>query len=88
MAIDCLTLGSNHLAMLTKANVDRIDLSEHVISGWEATGRPIGTVAELLRLIDAECAKLEELGPTASERVTTLLTRYKDLADRLRAQIA
>ena len=73
--------------MLTKADIDRLDLSERVITGWEAMGGPTGTPAELLRMIDAELRILAGLRASDPARADRLTARYERLALRLRASI-
>lgn len=76
------------MAELKKIDVDRLALSEQVITTWEAIGGPGGTPVDNLRLIDAEIAILGKLrAGDDDERISSLIARYEAMAARLRASI-
>jgi hypothetical protein len=72
---------------LDKANIDRLALSARVLEGWEALGGPSGTLAETLRLVEAEIAILAVLRDQAPDVVDDLVARYGRLADTCPAKI-
>lgn len=75
------------MAELKKVAVDRLFLSDQVITAWETTGGPGGTPVDRLRLVAAEITILEKLGAEDEPRAAALIERYKALAARLRAAI-
>jgi hypothetical protein len=72
---------------LEKATMDRLVLSTRVIAGWEAMGGPMGSPADLLRMIEGEIATLTGLRDQAPAVVDDLVARYTRLANVCRVKI-
>ena len=67
--------------------VERLDLSEQVIAGWEAVGWPTGSIPDNLRLIAEELAMLLTIAkakPDLNERVDAIAYRYRLMEGKLR----
>ena len=61
----------------------RLNLSEQVISGWEAMGRPGGSVRDNMRMIGEELAALRKVAaeaPELAERIAAVSERYGRMA--------
>ncbi|MGN6490204.1 MAG: hypothetical protein ACTHLT_20590 [Devosia sp.] len=69
---------------IEKVEIDRLALSCRLLEAWEAMGMPLGTPAELLRMIENEIAILAKLRDQAPAQVDDLVTRYRVLADQCR----
>jgi hypothetical protein len=71
----------------TPAMLDRLAMSERVITGWENLGKPGGRAEDNLLLIRDELAALAKIAaehPAKSETVTRLGERYSAMAMRIR----
>jgi hypothetical protein len=65
----------------------RLELSEQVISGWEAAGWPSGSIPDNLRLIAEELAMLLTIAkaqPVLNERVDAVAYRYRLMEAKLK----
>jgi len=67
--------------------LERIELSERVISSWEGHGQPGGPIPESLRMISEELARLLEVATAAPElsgQIDEIAYRYRLMEARLK----
>jgi hypothetical protein len=65
----------------------RLALSEKVISGWEAMGRPTGRVEDNMRMVREELEALRKIAadaPDLAERVAAVSERYGRMALKIK----
>jgi hypothetical protein len=68
--------------------VQRLQLSERVITGWEAQGGPRGRLEDSMGIIWEELSFLRRIAldePALIERVTAVIERYERVASKLRS---
>lgn len=66
---------------------ERLALSERVLARWEAHGQPSGPIADNLRMIAEELAKLLEVAtvaPELSEEIDAVAYRYRLMEAKLK----
>lgn len=69
---------------------ERLALSEKVISLWEASGQPGGSIADNLRMISEELAKLVHIAtdePRLAEEVDAVAYRYRLMEAKLKSSL-
>jgi len=72
---------------LTKANIDRLDLSERLAEEWENLTGVADAVSENLRLIENEIKILGDLRSADPDRVDALIAKYSAFRDALQRKI-
>jgi hypothetical protein len=82
-----LTAPSFPGTVLLMSPSERLALSERVIAGWEAMGRPSGRVPDNMRIIGEENAALRKIvaaDPSLKGRVDALAERYRVMALKIK----